>query len=120
MDKESQYELQKIDCSCNDCGFMVRDLDKMNASYAEMSRLSEDLFDLKKGRYVQKAKDQIARNKEKGEAALRDAMKMKFTPPGKSAVMYGACAKFNKEITFLSGVLSIENQACFVHRKDLK
>ena len=24
MDKESIYELQKLDCNCNDCGFMVR------------------------------------------------------------------------------------------------
>ena len=28
MDKESLYELQKIDCNCNDCAFMVRDLAK--------------------------------------------------------------------------------------------
>lgn len=26
MTKESLYELQKIDCNCNDCGFMVRNL----------------------------------------------------------------------------------------------
>lgn len=28
MDKESAYLLQKIDCNCNDCKFMVRDLNK--------------------------------------------------------------------------------------------
>ena len=28
MDKESIYELQKIDCNCNDCKFMVRDFEK--------------------------------------------------------------------------------------------
>ena len=28
MDKESIYELQKIDCNCNDCIFMVRDAEK--------------------------------------------------------------------------------------------
>jgi hypothetical protein len=28
MDKESIYELQKIDCNCNDCKFMQRDLQK--------------------------------------------------------------------------------------------
>lgn len=26
MDKESLYELQKIDCNCNNCKFMIRDL----------------------------------------------------------------------------------------------
>jgi len=28
MDKESRIELQKIDCNCNDCKFMVRDFEK--------------------------------------------------------------------------------------------
>lgn len=27
MDKESIFELQKIDCNCNDCIFMVRDFE---------------------------------------------------------------------------------------------
>tara|TARA_R110000751_G_scaffold79912_1_gene161111 strand:- start:88 stop:330 length:243 start_codon:yes stop_codon:yes gene_type:complete len=29
MDKESRYELQLIDCNCNDCIFMKRDLKKL-------------------------------------------------------------------------------------------
>jgi len=29
MDKESRYQLQLIDCNCNDCKFMVRDLEKL-------------------------------------------------------------------------------------------
>ena len=28
MTKESIYELQKIDCNCNDCKFMERDLSR--------------------------------------------------------------------------------------------
>lgn len=28
MDKESIYELQKIDCNCNNCGYFVRDIEK--------------------------------------------------------------------------------------------
>jgi len=28
MDRESIIELQKIDCNCNDCKFMVRDFEK--------------------------------------------------------------------------------------------
>lgn len=27
-DKESLYELQKIDCNCNDYGYMKRDMNK--------------------------------------------------------------------------------------------
>ncbi len=34
--KESAFELQKIDCNCNDCKFMLRDFEKLKkhkASY---------------------------------------------------------------------------------------
>lgn len=31
MDKESIIELQKIDCNCNDCKFMVRDIEKFKS-----------------------------------------------------------------------------------------
>jgi len=31
LDKESVYELQKIDCNCNDCKFMVRDFEKLKS-----------------------------------------------------------------------------------------
>jgi hypothetical protein len=30
MDKDSIYELQKIDCNCNNCGYFVRDIPKTN------------------------------------------------------------------------------------------
>lgn len=28
MDKESIFELQKLDCNCNDCAFMVRNFEE--------------------------------------------------------------------------------------------
>jgi len=31
MSKESIIELQKIDCNCNDCWFMIRDIKKMES-----------------------------------------------------------------------------------------
>ena len=31
MSKESIYELQKIDCNCNDCAFMQRNFEKYNS-----------------------------------------------------------------------------------------
>lgn len=31
MDKESIIELQKIDCNCNDCVYMLRNQNKMNS-----------------------------------------------------------------------------------------
>lgn len=32
MDRESIILLQKVDCNCNDCIFMTRDLDKFKAA----------------------------------------------------------------------------------------
>jgi hypothetical protein len=31
MTKDSIFELQKIDCNCNDCKFMVRNFEKLKA-----------------------------------------------------------------------------------------
>lgn len=31
MNKQSIIELQKIDCNCNDCKFMIRDLEKFKS-----------------------------------------------------------------------------------------
>jgi hypothetical protein len=31
MDRESRIDLQKIDCNCNDCVYMIRDFDKMKS-----------------------------------------------------------------------------------------
>jgi hypothetical protein len=50
MTKESIIELQKIDCSCNDCGFMVRDLSrpplkgtKAPISYGTCSKFNKEV-----------------------------------------------------------------------------
>lgn len=32
LDKESAYLLQLIDCNCNDCAYLTRNLDKTNES----------------------------------------------------------------------------------------
>lgn len=43
MDKESIYELQKIDCNCNDCKFLQRDFVKyksFNYLYTENGIIS--------------------------------------------------------------------------------
>lgn len=43
MDRESIFELQKIDCNCNDCVFMVRDLEqKAKWDNTELHRLQKN------------------------------------------------------------------------------
>lgn len=41
MTKESTYQLQRIDCNCNDCGFMKRDLERYKSH--------DDLYTNEKG-----------------------------------------------------------------------
>ena len=57
IDKESIFELQKIDCNCNDCKFMIRDLNKLelhklsykgtglmdNLNYGYCNKLNKDV-----------------------------------------------------------------------------
>ena len=57
MDKESIFELQKIDCNCNNCKFMVRDFEKLelhklsykgtglmdNLNYGYCNKLNKDV-----------------------------------------------------------------------------
>lgn len=43
MNKESVYELQKIDCNCNDCIFLQRDVEKYKSFdylYTENNRVT--------------------------------------------------------------------------------
>jgi len=120
MDKESIYELQKIDCSCNECGYLIRDIDKLKRINLELRKLHEDVFNLRKENLIREAKQLILTNKEKGEKNLKKSLILEFHYNNSpTPILYGNCSKFNKEISFIGGVLSIENQKCFVHRKDI-
>ncbi len=117
-DKESIYGLQCLDCNCNECKHLIRNLAKLNEAKVKIIGLMEDLFNMKKERSVKAAKELGNRNPKKGEQALKAANAMKFTPPGfPNPIMYGTCAKFNKEITFLPGTCQPDTQGCFEHRK---
>lgn len=100
MDAQSIHELQKIDCNCNDCKFMVRDLEKKNY-WNERNRewqLTE-----------------FNRRKERGH--IRHDAQFQFDKK-RLTLQYGKCSKFDKDIIFLPGHCQPETQECFVHRKD--
>ena len=100
MTKESIIELQKIDCNCNDCVFMVRDLEKFKSSKQWHYDLQLKYFNLIK----EKTKDE----------------KMRFEFNSKSvSINYGNCTKFNKPVSFIPNVFQLETQQCFKHRKDI-
>lgn len=123
MTIESIIELQKIDCNCNECKFMARDL--VNFKFYENYRRSVQLEELekKKAKAIEDAKSNIelAKNDDDKRACmglLRVAEKMKFQFSRDGMISYGDCTKLNKAVSFLPDVCQIETQQCFEHRKN--
>ncbi len=119
MTKESTYELQKIDCNCNDCAFMIRDLDAYNKNLAWDKETQQQSFDEKKAKAIAAALDKKDRKHKGWEESLKSAQALKHTyTPQKVGQLYGSCSKLNKPVTFLANTLQLDTQSCFTHRKD--
>lgn len=119
MDKDSIILLQKIDCNCNDCKFMVRDLWKYQRSEAIHKVWQLDSFItirqklLNKGRYWIKKGDL-----EKGNLLLKEAAEMKFQYENTSYIHYGYCEKKDVDVTFIPNTCQLDTQTCFEHRRN--
>lgn len=111
MIKESIYELQLIDCNCNDCKFLVRNNYKKQLSDQLHERWQREEFDRNRNDALFQAyvyKDTIALNIE-----IKKTLKVK-----KPLLTYGYCKKFDfKEVSFIPNTCQLETQDCFVHRK---
>lgn len=113
MTPDSIYELQKIDCNCNDCGYLLRDIykkkhqDKVHEGWhlADFKReLNQELFialSYRDKALLKKATDKT----------------FKFKKPNYG---YGFCKKFDlKPVEFIPATCQLETQNCFVHRKEI-
>lgn len=114
------YDLQLIDCNCNDCKFMQRDIEKYNQSQDLHKKWQLDEFN----RNVM-AKKQLALKARRENELLKynnllvEAEKMKFQfNRNESKINYGKCLKLGKDVSFLPGVCQLDTQECFKHRKD--
>ena len=117
MDKESIYELQKIDCNCNDCAFMIRDNVLFN-KWKEIQRQYQfKKFERDKANLlliVEKCKDEVGKKE-----LMRKYNKMQFQFNSAGLIHYGNCSKLNKQVTFIPTFMSTDDTFnCFVHRKD--
>lgn len=120
MTKESIYELQKIDCNCNDCAFMVRDFDTYN-HYLELHQTWQfTSFELKKKKLIEKSEQWAEKgNYEIATELFTEAEGLKFVfDRSAAAINYGTCSKFGKPVSFIPNVCQLETQQCFLHRKD--
>ncbi len=120
MTKESIYELQRIDCNCNDCGFMKRDFNRFKQSLEDHHQWQLDHFNAIKNRIIKKAKEWEKKGEtEKQITLLKQAESMKFQfNKAECLLNFGNCDRFMKPITFISGICQLDTQKCFIHRKD--
>lgn len=121
MDKESRYELQLIDCNCNDCKFMERDLERFKKSLDDHHRWQLNHFNIIRNNLYKKAEDWKRRGfPEKYEIVKREADKLKFQFDKKEAMInYGKCLRFNKAVSFIPNTCQLETQECFEHRRTM-
>lgn len=104
MDKESIFELQKIDCNCSDCIFMIRDLEKHKASVELHHKWQLDYFNVCKQKIIDKANYWRYQkgDLEKWNDLMIEADKMIFQFNRNTAsINYGQCSKLNKLVSFI-------------------
>lgn len=117
--KEAAYLRQCVDCSCNDCIFLERSKERLNASKDFHRQLDQDLFNTAWKNLTKKAmKARRFGDLEKFDAILTERDKMKFQASYDAGLLFGRCKKKDVDISFMPNVFSLENQDCFLHRKD--
>lgn len=115
--KIMSFELQNIDCNCNDCKFMVRDFDKFKQSTELHKKWQLDQFSVKKNNLIKKAKEWID-NLDIYNSLMVQVNKMRFVFDKSScSINYGNCTKLNKQVSFIPMTCQLETQDCFKHRK---
>jgi hypothetical protein len=102
-------ELQKLDCNCNNCKFMVRDIEKFKKWKDWRRKIQLEDFERRKAHAIKIAITPQELNK---------ALKMTFQFDGGGLLNYGNCVRFKKEVSFLPNTFSFETQKCFTHRND--
>lgn len=109
--KESIYLLQRVDCNCNDCGLMVRDME----AYAKWSEFHRQLQFERFTEDREQALFEAYTLRDKTLLARAMKMKLQFRRP---PINYGDCNRFGKPVSFIANSCQVETQKCFVHRKD--
>lgn len=117
--KNAAMDLQNIDCNCNDCLFMERDVERFKQSLSQHNQWQLNYFYAIKNNLLKKAKHWIERGfPEKAVPLTNEANRMKFQFNKKEvAIHYGDCAKFKKSVSFIPNICQIDTQECFSHRR---
>lgn len=114
------YERQNIDCNCNDCIFLYRDIERYNSSIKQHQEWADNYAKGIKKRYKKQAdnaRDDKTRN---NFLNLINKVKPRLVTKKDVAIHYGKCSRFNKEVSFIPNTIQLDTQDCFLHRKDLR
>jgi hypothetical protein len=113
-------EKQQLDANCNDCKFMVRNMERFKQSLEFHKDLQLKDFEREKKRLLDLAR---YHHREKGDLEVfqmlstqADKMKFQFNKDVVK-INYGSCDKLNKPVSFIPGHIQLETQQCFEHRK---
>lgn len=124
MTKESKYELQLIDCNCNDCKFMQRDIPKYNHSKTLHHLWNRRYFDVlnkkkldKAQKWLDKLEDEGVNEWEKALFLIEEVNNAKFMFNNDAHISFGDCTKFKKPVQFIANTCQLDTQDCFEHRK---
>jgi len=119
MTSESLIELQKIDCNCNNCKYMIRNIDKFNKSIEFHRKLQLDNFNNNKNKLI--VKSNFYKNRfndlELWDKLLTQADKLVFQfNKNEITIQYGKCDKLKKDVSFIPNTCQLKTQKCFEHR----
>ena len=131
--KDSILDLQNIDCNCNDCVFMNRDMGKFEQSKQFHNSMQLSEFERNKAQMAENIKDlELKIQKLIDEKDFSKVKDMQFSVKdlkrqlskikylfNKDYLMlnFGKCTKLNKDVSFIPNTCQIDTQNCFEHRR---
>jgi hypothetical protein len=120
MTRESIIELQRIDCNCNDCWFMVRNIELFKEWEEKNQLYAFTALELAIQKRLEKATEMERIGEfDKARGLTMEAKKLTVKNfLSRQLIQYGACHKFNKPVSFIPNVCQLETQNCFEHRRD--
>lgn len=114
-------ELEILDANCNNCKFMVRDLERIKIGLATHFKWQFDEFfrtRLRLCNIEMKKKPNENPDPKAHKINMKRAGEMKFQFDSKQAsIKYGDCVKFSKPVSFIPDTCQLHTQDCFEHRK---
>jgi hypothetical protein len=119
--KASIRALQEIDCNCNNCAFMERDLAEYEKWRVFHFDMQQQMFGARKAKAIDDAQALVSSNPIEANVLksynllLQKALDMVFVFE-KNIINYGNCTKLGKPVSFIPNTCQIETQSCFVHR----